>query len=252
MRFFYTKIFCCLLLFSGKNAIAQHYLSGTVYDSSRNNLIPGVEVKSTSGLSAITDSSGHYQLLINDGDSVFFIYNNKPTKKFSVQTIVDPTQFDIALKIIYKGKYKTLKEVILHTKTYRQDSIENRQAYADVFDYEKPGIKTSITPGGTVGMDIDELINLFRFKRNKRLKAFQQRLEAEEQEKYVNYRFNKSFVQRLTHLEGEQLNIFLLKYRPTYDFVSNVSELEFNQYILNASYAYKLALLQQNEKPQLR
>lgn len=252
MHFFYITAFYCLLFFTDNLAVAQQYLSGMVYDSSRNNLIPGVEVKSTSGFSAITDSSGHYQLLINDGDSVFFIYNNKPTKKFSVHAIADPTQFDIALKITYKGKYKTLKEVIVHTKTYQQDSIENRQMYADVFDYKRPGIKTSITPGGAVGMDIDELINLFRFKRNKRLKAFQQRLEAEEQEKYVNYRFNKSFVQRLTHLEGEQLNIFLLKYRPTYDFVSNVSELEFNQYILNASYAYKLVLLQQEEKAQPR
>ena len=78
-----------------------------------------------------------------------------------------------------------------------------------------------------------------RFKRNKRLKAFQKRLEADEQDKYITYRFNKIFIRRITQLNGVALDTFLVWYRPTYDFTTTSSELEFNQYILNASYHYR-------------
>ena len=87
---------------------------------------------------------------------------------------------------------------------------------------------------------------MFRFKRNKRLKSFQLRLEQEEQEKYITFRFNKTLVKKITHLEGQQLDTFLIKYRPTYEFVSNADEITFNQYILNCSYKYKIEILQQN------
>ena len=71
------------------------------------------------------------------------------------------------------------------------------------------------------------------------MKAFQKRLEADEQEKYVNYRFNKIFVRRITQLNGKGLDTFLVWYRPSYEFTSNSSEIEFNQYVLNASYHFK-------------
>ena len=93
------------------------------------------------------------------------------------------------------------------------------------------------------GVDINELINIFRFKRNKRLKAFQNRLETQEQEKYVNYRFNKIFVKRITNLSDELLDNFLIIYRPSYEFITSIDEVGFNQYVLNASYDYKISLL---------
>jgi hypothetical protein len=80
---------------------------------------------------------------------------------------------------------------------------------------------------------------VFRFKRNKRIKAFQRRLELQEQEKYVNYRFSKVFVKRITGLQSPQLDSFLVWYRPDYEFARNSDELAFNQYILNAYYQFQ-------------
>ena len=223
---------------------AQIILSGTVFDSSKINFVPDVKVVSTSGLYNITDSMGKYHIYVTDKDSITFIFRNKPTQKFAVRTITDPSHFDISLLINYKGKYSTLKEVVVFTKSYKEDSIENRLSYTKIYNYQKPGLQTSVTPSGGVGADVDEIINIFRFKRNKRLKLFQARLELQEQEKYVTYRFNKTLVKRITHLEGNQLNMFMIKYRPGYEFASEADELTFNQYILNCSYKYKLGLLQ--------
>lgn len=231
---------------SGNALHAQFLLSGTVYDSSKINYVPGVTVSNKQGNAAVTDSMGKYSLWVNEKDSVTFTFRNKSTQKFAVQTVADPSRFDISLRVKYKGKYSTLKEVIVHTKSYREDSIENRETYADIYNYEKPGLKSSISPTGMAGADVNELINIFRFKRNKRLKNFQMRLENQEQEKYVNYRFNKTLIKKLTQLEGQQLDNFMIIYRPDYEFTSLADELVFNQYILNCSYRYKIELLKQD------
>ena len=236
------------LLFAANPGRAQLTLSGTVYDSSKINQVEGVRVISTGGLFTITDSLGNYHIMVSEKDSVSFYFRNKPTQKFAVKNITDPAHFDISLRITVKGKYSTLKEVVVHSKSYRQDSLENRKTYADVFEYRKPGVRTNISPDGMVGADLDELINIFRFKRNKRLHAFQARLEAQEKEKYVNYRFNKTLVRKITQLQDEQLDRFMIRYQPSYEFVSMADELTFDQYILNAAYKFKKELLKQDGK----
>ncbi|MBS1509210.1 MAG: hypothetical protein JST86_00100 [Bacteroidetes bacterium] len=218
---------------------AQLELSGTVYDSSHINFVPGVIVATKDGKFTTTDSLGRYTLSVNDKDSVTFTFGGKSTQKFSVHTVPDPAHFDISLRVNYRGKYHTLKEVVVFGKSYQEDSIENRETYAKVFNYQKPSFQTSISPGGVAGADVDEIINMFRFQRNKRLKTFQMRLEKDEQEKYVSYRFNKVLIKRITHLEGSQLDTFITRYRPSYEFVSTADELAFNQYILNCSYQFK-------------
>ncbi len=222
---------------------AQLTVSGTVFDSSKRNYVEQVRVESTGGRYSSTDSMGRYRITVSEKDSLTFIYHEKPTQKFAVKDIADLSQFDISLRVHVKSRYNTLKEVVVIAKSYRQDSMENRQAYAEYYDFHKPALKTSISPDGAVGADVNELINMFRFRRNKRLKAFRARLEQQEQEKFVDYRFNKTFVKRITRLEADQLDSFMLRYRPTYEFASMADEVTFNKYILNASYKFKLELL---------
>jgi hypothetical protein len=133
--------------------------------------------------------------------------------------------------------------VIVFARSYREDSIENRQTYADVYNYRKPTIRTSISPSGAVGADVDEIINMFRFNRNRHMKAFQARLEQQEQDHFVSYRFNKNFVRRITGLQGAELDTFMVRYLPTYQFASTADDVTFNKYILNSSYAFKASLL---------
>jgi hypothetical protein len=222
---------------------AQLTVTGTVYDSSKRNYVENVKVESNNGKFTRTDSMGHYKISVTEKDSLTFIYQNKPTQKFAVKDIASLTQFDISLGITVKGGYRTLKEVIVFARSYREDSMENRQTYVDAFNYHKPTIKTSISPSGAVGADVDEIINMFRFKRNKHLRLFQARLEQQEQDHFVSYRFNKNFVRRITGLQGTELDTFMVRYLPTYEFASTADEVTFNKYILNSSYAFKAELL---------
>ena len=74
----------------------------------------------------------------------------------------------------------------------------------------------------------------------------QARLLEQEQENYINYRFNKNTVKRITRLEGKELEAFMKEYRPDFIFTQSSSTVEFYQYILNASYAFKIELLKQD------
>lgn len=238
---------CLLFCFSGITGQlhAQLTVTGTVFDSSKRSYVKNVVVESTGGHVVITDSMGHYQIRVTEKDSLTFIYRNKPTQKFVVKDIVDPRQFDISLHVHIKDGIKTLKEVVVFSKSYQQDSAENRKLYGDIYNYQKPTLRSSISPGGIAGADVNELINMFRFKRNRQIKAFQARLEQQEQDRYVSYRFNKKFVGRITQLKGAELDSFMIRYIPSYEFASMADEVTFNKYILNSSYTFKIGLLRQ-------
>src|SRR5262245_20940003 len=188
---------------------------GTVYDSSRNYPLEAVSVMSTSGTFTITNSDGHYQIEVSDKDSIWFSYLGKPTQKFPVVKILNPMSFDISVLV----NVPVLKEVKIRQRNYRQDSLQNRLDYAKAFNYQKPGLKV-VSPqyGAGMGFDLDEIINVFRFKRNRSMASFQRRLLEEEREKFISHRFNKQLVRRLTQLDGNELDSFMLVFRPSFEF----------------------------------
>ncbi|MFM8710982.1 MAG: carboxypeptidase-like regulatory domain-containing protein, partial [Sphingomonadales bacterium] len=152
------------LLLSSMAAYAQSYvIKGVVYDSSRNYPLEAVSVLATSGNGAVTNAEGSYEIRVTEKDSIWFSYLNKPTIKFPVIKIANPMQFDISLQV----SVPILREVKVFPKNYKLDSIRNRQDYAKVFNYRKPGLRV-VTPssGAGVGLDVNEIINIFRFRRN--------------------------------------------------------------------------------------
>ncbi|MFZ4058660.1 MAG: carboxypeptidase-like regulatory domain-containing protein [Ferruginibacter sp.] len=221
---------------------AQYKISGTVYDSTKIYPVEGVEVKNLAGEVAFTDSLGRYSISIAKIDSLCFSYRDKATLKFATSNLNSYQSFDIALHIQQKEKYRQLKEVRVNTKSYRQDSVNNRERYAQIFNYKKPGVASSINPAtGAVGMDLAEFINMFRFRRNKQMRKMQERLLEQEQDRYVDYKFNKMLVKRITQFQGKDLENFMKIYRPKYEFATESDLIEFYQYILNASYEFKRA-----------
>lgn len=239
-RIFYIVCLCILfLLYKPVTGFTQYKIKGTVYDSTRKYPVELVTVMSTSGKGTITNMYGEYEIEVGEKDSIWFSYLNKPTVKFPVLKINSPFAFDISLQV----SIPELSEVKVRPRNYRQDSLQNREDYAKVFNFQKPTLKV-VTPqyGGAVGFDVNELINAFRFKRNRSMLAFQQRLLEQEREKYVDYRFNKALVRRLTQLDGHELDSFMQIYRPSYTFCLRTSEYDFQLFIKTAYRRYKLGL----------
>lgn len=214
-------------------------ISGTVYDSSKQYVIPNVFVYSTSGERAETDSVGTYHINVAETDSISFFYNGKSTIKFPVKPMTNYTAFDISLRVRVKEKYKLLAPVMVYSNTYKSDSLENRETYYKIFGSEKPGIHSMYEPGGAAGLDVDALIGMFQFRKNKQNLAFKNRLIGDEQDRYVNYRFSSQTISRVTGLKGNELEKYKKIYRPTYFFVVNSTLAEFYEYMLTTSYTFK-------------
>ena len=216
----------------------QVSLHGTVYNMYRTRPLEGVSVLAASGKGTTTDSNGNYFIVVPYEDSVSFSYLGRATQMFPVKDINASTGFDIALHV----DPLELKEVRVMPRNYHMDSLQNRKDYAKVFDFRKPGFKlTSPTTNGGLGagVDLDELINVFRRQRTRRMLAFQGRLIDEEKEKFVDHRFTEYVVKKITRLEGEELDSFMVRYRPSYEFCVKATDYDFFDYIKIAFKQYK-------------
>jgi hypothetical protein len=236
-RLSFLLLFTCLSI----ACTAQVVVSGTVYDITKKTPIEAVSVLSTSGRGTFTDSAGHYSITVRETDSIYFSFLNKPTPKYPVTSIQNIEAFDISIL----KKIQELPAVFVKQRSYRMDSLQNRQDYSKVFEYRKPGIRTSTLnmPGSVgVGVDINELINMFKFKKIRSTLAFQKRLLLEEQDKYVNHRFNKGLVKKLTGLEAPAIDNFIRDYKPTYQMALQLNDLEFGQFIIEAFKLYKAGI----------
>ena len=200
-------------------------VNGTVYDRSRYFAMPGVSVMGTSGQGTMTDSTGQYHIRVHPKDSIYFSYLGRATVKFPVKSIATNYPMDISLAVTIDS----LPLVVVRPKAYRYDSLENRDEYRKVFDYEPEGVVGPSGSGMGVGVNLDML---FGARRNRQMLSLQRRLVEEEQDKYVDYRFNRVLVRKITGLEGPLLDAFMRQYRPTYDFIKNCeNDYEFYKYI---------------------
>jgi hypothetical protein len=215
-------ILLAALTLARHGAFGQAEVHGTVYDRSRYFAMPGVSVMSTSGQGTMTDSTGQYRLRVSRKDSIFFSYLGKATVKFPIRSIDPNSPMDISLAIAVDS----LPLVVVRPKAYRYDSLANRDEYRKVFEYEPDYVSQG---QGGVGINLDML---FGARRNRQMLALKARLIEEEQEKYVDYRFNRTLVRRITGLDRPNLDLFMRMYRPTYDFIKSFeSDYEYYKYI---------------------
>ncbi|HLX90758.1 MAG TPA: carboxypeptidase-like regulatory domain-containing protein [Puia sp.] len=234
-----TKSLLLFILFvttiSLRELSAQVTIKGTVYNINRSRPLEAVSVVSTSGRGTMTDSNGNYSIAVSAEDSISFSFLGRTTVKFPVAGIMNYPSFDVALHI----DPIELKPVRVQPRNYHMDSLQNRQDYAKIFDYKKP--KLSITDGSEglgAGIDLDAIIHMFQFNKNRRMLAFQRRLIIEEQEKFIDHRFAPYLVKKITHFNSPELDTFMVKYRPSYYFAKSSSDYDFEEYIKLAARDY--------------
>lgn len=206
----------------------QVQIQGTVYERTGRAGIAGVSVRNASGGGVVTDSAGRYNIRLSTEDSLSFTYQGKATPKFAVKDINYRRNFDVSLHI----DMHVLPTFEVQKKSYRQDSLAFRNEYRKVFEYDPEWLTSASGPNG-VGVNLDLL---FSIKKMKRMEAFRRFLEREERDKYVDYRFNKGLVERLTGMKSPELDSFMVHFRPTYTMLlSFPSEYEYYKYIKDQS-----------------
>jgi hypothetical protein len=238
--YFRKAIFFSFLAFCSIKAAAQQVtIHGTVFNMYRTKPLDRVSVVCSCGSGTITDSNGNYFIRVYQSDSLRFSYLGRATQMFPVSMMNATTGFDIALHV----NPTELAEVRIAPRNYYMDSLQNRKDYEKIFNYKKPGLALSDGSSGSgVGLDLDEIINMFRFKRNRRLLAFQERLIEDEQDKFIDHRFTRYIVKKIIGLDGNALDSFMFRFRPSFYFTKTSSDYEFYAYIKLAYQDYQSQL----------
>jgi hypothetical protein len=228
---FRRKILLLLFVLVCHAGIAQVVIKGTVYDKQARYGVPHVSVLTSSGVGTVTDTLGRYSIKVPNDDSIYFSYLGKMSSKFPVKRLPVDQPLDISLPV----SVDSLPSVTVRQPSYRMDSIANRKEYQKVFDYD-PVIGSAPGSGFGLGIGLDAIFNTRKFRRMEALKA---RLEREEREKYVDHRFSKALVRRITGLTTPALDSFMVEYRPGYDVLKTFeTDYDYYSYIKSCGFSF--------------
>lgn len=132
----------------------------------------------------------------------------------------------------------------------RQDSLYNRLAFAPVFNYRKPTITDVFVPPPQnvpfAWVNIDLLQVLGYFTRNSNTTTRLQRtLLKDEQASYIQSRYNKNMINRITNLQGDSLQVFADKYFPKAEWLRQATDYELIQYIKTKAAEFRSLIIGQ-------
>ncbi|MFT4202618.1 MAG: hypothetical protein QM610_01775 [Chitinophagaceae bacterium] len=224
-----------------KGEAQTRLLVGHVFAAMSYRSTAGILVETTSGQSAFTDDKGYFTLNVQPHDTLYYYVNKlERSVPYPVDSIKSWNDYAIAIQTIEYDiarakKYGydvrnidsslTLENVTVVSRNYHKDSLENRQEYGKIFNYKKPPINP-FSPVQTV-------YDLLSFKKKKRMKRMKNDLLYEEQEGYVDSRFNRTSVARSLGkpVDDSTLTLYLKRYRPPYDEAVSMENMSMVMYI---------------------
>ncbi len=176
----------------------------------------------------------------------FAIINAISVEAQSRDSIIVPSVLDTSI-------LHSLTPVIVHTSTYKADSIQNRIDQKNIFNYRKKKInmgdnkwnRTIVVMGKKIDLntkdkkfsllDINSLAHFIHSKKDNQTLTLQKRLLQEEQDNYVKQIFTPALVERFSNMHNDDsIRMFIAKYAPSYDQIQTMNELDLGSYILDS------------------
>lgn len=118
---------------------------------------------------------------------------------------------------------RELEDVQIIGKSFKMDSIIDRETYKWAIDHYK------LTGMDVIAHPFDALS-----KSNRQIWAFQKHFDYFEKEKYIDYVFNTSLIQKITPIDSADIVDFKRIYRPSYEQIKAWNTYEFYEYIKRA------------------
>jgi len=231
-------LFLVSLLLTGFAVFGQK-ITGVVLDKSTGLAIPGATVRFKDKATQ-TKVTGLFEIQAKGLNDTLHI-SELGYKPF----VVFITPENVSLRVELLPNTIALYGVDIHsTHSFKQDSLANRSDYAKQFNYTPPKLKDVVgfNPGsGTyqlLSINVLTLIDYLTYKSSPEYK-FKRVLVRDEHEQYVDEKFNRGVVSRITDLKGDTLTTFLAQYRPAYQFVLKSTEYDMEVYIKDCYQKYK-------------
>jgi hypothetical protein len=221
--------FAVLLLFLSIDGFGQTSLAGKVRQKDNRKILASVTVTNKSQQKVnVSDIGGNYRIAAKPGDTITFTFAG-----LRPETIIVDSRM-LAEKDGY-SVYLEPRSVVLPTvkvdeqTNYQLDSIKRREDYKWLYPVHPRKLIGSETPADGVGVSISP-VDYFSAKETQR-RRLRRRLAEEEKEYYIDARFPAAYVARITGLKSDSLQVFLVRYRPTYAFCRKASNEDILLYI---------------------
>ncbi len=226
MRYSSYLIITALMLLSYPG-FAQRFLTGKVLKRDTKELLVSVSIENkTQRRHDLSDERGTYRIQSNQGDVLVFSHVGYRADTIVVDTAMQAGDFPVYLE----PKAQTLKAVEVGSlSNYQLDSLARREEYAWVYDHGNPPRIERKRTGDGVGLSLDIFRNAS--KEDKDREKLKKRLMKEEEEYYVDFRCSREYVSRLTKLKGDSLQLFMMHYKPTYEYCRKAATVDILVYV---------------------
>lgn len=236
------KIYFLFLLFIVTSKISAQQINGQVLDY--NTKLPIDNVVITYGQQTIiTTSTGKFSFQKN---ASFMIVGLKKLgyEDYNVNLNSNFKNFTVYLK---PSSIKLDDVLIFSKRDYLADSLKLRKEFANVFAYKAPTIKDVVVKKGLryptfgsnlvsnstssiVSFDVLKTIGLLTKNKSSISKLKKVQLK-EEETKYIDHRFDAEKIASITRLEGDSLQSFILKYRPSAAKIRKMNDYQILVYV---------------------
>ncbi len=216
-----------LFMLPGFAGFAQQFLTGKVSKKENLEALSSVNIyNQTQRRHKLSDEAGNYRIVAEPGDIVIFSCVGYIADTIAVSAKILGAELPVLLD---------LRPVLLQAVTvgslsnYQLDSLERRQAYSWIYEQKRQPVVEDQRQGDGVGIELNVIPHgTSEVRQRLQLKK---RILREEEQHYVNFRFSADYVSRLTHLEGDSLKQFMVRYRPTYNFCRTAANIDILVYI---------------------
>jgi hypothetical protein len=195
-------------------------VSGIVADSSTHEPLSPVSIENMrTHDGCFSNAKGEFTIQASLGDYLVFSHVGY-TKRVFILKVMDNLK---DLKIYMTLKTTKLKPVTIKrglTK-YQKDSINRAQIYQDAIEYRQQ--KSVFSP-------ITSIYQKFS-KKYKNIRKFQDQIELNEKQKFIDTRYTPELVATLTPLKDDELAAFMNEYPMEFEYARAATELEIKMWI---------------------
>ena len=176
----------------------------------------------------LTGSNGKFNLpKAKVGDRISFRIMGYETHEITLNQSSKDT-----LQVYLKATSIELKEITIRkNRNYKLDSLTLRKEFSNVFNYKGPTVKDMfvaidpnykpplalVKPASTASMVTVNVLQVFSLfgKKKAQTTKLKQTLLKDEEANYVDQAFSKTKIQSITSLQGDSLQTFIQRYRPS-------------------------------------
>jgi hypothetical protein len=206
---------------------AQRFLAGKIYKKNTDEVIVAVTVEDIHVLRySSSDMGGNYRIEVSLGDTVVFSTAGYRSDTLIVGEATLASRYDLYLS----PRVVQLATVnIGDLNSYEVDSIQRRADYESFYQDHYTTVVSHNGPTDGLGIAFSPFDHFS--KKEKRQRELRKRLIRDEEQFYINYKFPRPYVAKLTGLTGDSLQLFMVRNRPTYSFCRNATEQDMLLYI---------------------